>query len=240
MIVAEDRACSETPSAVAGAVAGEMPALDARLFELARATKGFMPDSEGMALYHAALATAGHESTSWVEIGAYCGKSTVYLGAAAMSAGSVLFSVDHHNGSEENQPGWEHHDPSLVDPDTGRMDTLRNWRKTINEARLGSHVVGVIGDSSTVSAHWATPLAFVFIDGGHAEEVAWADYRGWARHIAPGGTLAIHDVFDNPLEGGRPPFDIWKAALESGAFVESGALGSLRLLRRIGDGADRR
>ncbi len=212
--------------------------MDPRLMALARKTKGFMPDDEGLALYRAALATVTNSTKSWVEVGAYCGKSTVYLGAAAKSVGAVLFSVDHHRGSEENQPGWEHHDPLLVDEHTGRMDTLPSWRRTMNEAGLGSHVVGVIGESAVVSAHWAAPLAFVFIDGGHGAEPAWADLRGWAPLVAAGGTLAIHDVFEDPSEGGRPPCDIWRAALATGCFTEAGACGSLRLLRRLDGGAD--
>ena len=92
------------------------------LLALARATKGFMPDDEGLALHRLARERLPHGPV--VEIGTYCGKSAVYLGAAAREVGGVVFTVDHHHGSEENQAGWEHHDPSLVDPSTGRLDTL--------------------------------------------------------------------------------------------------------------------
>ena len=205
-----------------------------QLFGLARAATGFMPDDEGEALYLAALrAGASLENATFVEIGAWCGKSTVYLGAAAEETGAVLFSLDHHHGSEENQPGWEHHDHSLVDPSTGRIDTLPHWRRTIIGADLESSVVGVVGDSPTVSSRWTIPLAFCFIDGGHGEAPAWADYRGWARHVVEDGWLAIHDVFPDPADGGRPPYDIWRAALDSAEFVEDGECGSLRILRRI-------
>jgi predicted O-methyltransferase YrrM len=204
------------------------------LFSLARAATGFMPDDEGEALYLAALrAGASFEGATFVEIGAWCGKSTVYVGAAAEATRAVLFSLDHHHGSEENQAGWEHHDPSLIDPDTGRIDTLPQWRATVVNAQLERSVVGVVGDSPTVSAHWRAPLAFCFIDGGHGEEPAWADYRGWAPSVAEGGWLAIHDVFPDPADGGRPPYDIWRAALDSGAFVEDGECGSLRILQRL-------
>ena len=203
------------------------------LFSLARAAKGFMPDDEGEALYLAALrAGASFRQATFVEIGAWCGKSTVYLGAAAEETDAVLFSLDHHRGSEENQVGWEHHDPTLVDP-LGRIDTLPHWRTTITEAELDPSVVGIVGDSSTVSARWSTPLAFCFIDGGHGEEPAWADYRGWAPMVAEKGWLAIHDVFPDPADGGRPPYEIWRAALDSGEFVEDGECGSLRVLRRL-------
>jgi predicted O-methyltransferase YrrM len=205
------------------------------LFTHARAAKGFMPDDEGAALFDAArrAGDSGGATGTFVEVGAWCGKSTVYLGAAAEATGAVLFSIDHHHGSEENQPGWDHHDDEVVDPATGRIDTLPFWRRTIDAAGLGGSVVGVVGHSSAIASHWQTPLDLCFIDGGHGAEPAWADYRGWSPHVAPGRWLAIHDVFPNPADGGRPPYELWCAALESGEFVEDGECGSLRVLRRV-------
>jgi predicted O-methyltransferase YrrM len=215
------------------------PDRTAELTALARTVRGFMPDDEGAALLEAAR-RAGNSFTTegaapvFVEIGAWCGKSTVYLGAAAEATGAVLFSVDHHRGSEENQAGWEHHDADLVDPVDGRIDTLPHWRRAVAAAGLEARVVGLVGDSPTIAASWRTPLAFCFIDGGHGEAPAWADYRGWAPHVAVGGWLAIHDVFPDPKDGGRPPYELWRDARSSGAFVEDGETGSLRVLRRIG------
>jgi predicted O-methyltransferase YrrM len=208
------------------------------LVDTARATRGFMPDDEGEALLRAALRAgrahiAGAEPSTFVEIGAWCGKSSVYLGAAAEATGAVLLSVDHHRGSEENQPGWEFHEPDLVDPAAGRIDTLLHWRRTITSTGLEASVVGVVGDSPTVAARWDRPLALCFIDGGHGAGPAWADFRGWAPHVALGGWLAIHDVFPDPAEGGRPPYELYCEALGSGEFVDDGACGSLRVLRRI-------
>jgi len=204
------------------------------LLAQAREATGFMPDDEGESLYLAALRAGAYvEKAAFVEVGAWCGKSTVYLGAAAEETGAVVFSLDHHQGSEENQAGWEHHDQTLVDPSTGRIDTLPHWRRTIAAADLEASVVGIVGDSPTVSALWSTPLAFCFIDGGHGEEPAWSDYRGWAPKVMTNGWLAIHDVFPDPADGGRPPYDIWRAALDSGEFVEDGECGSLRVLRRL-------
>ncbi len=166
-----------------------------------------------------------------VEIGAWCGKSTLYLGSAAEEFGAVLYSIDHHRGSEENQAGWEYHEADLVDPQVGQIDTLAHWRRAITSAHLETTVVGVVGDSPTVAARWHEPLAFCFIDGGHGDEPAWADFRGWAPQVAMGGWLAIHDVFENPADGGRPPYDIYCAALASGEFEDDGECGSLRVLR---------
>jgi MMP 1-O-methyltransferase len=204
----------------------------------ARHTRGFMPDDEGAALLLAALragrsARTGGGPATFVEIGAWCGKSTLYLGGAAEATGAVLFSIDHHRGSEENQAGWEHHEADLVDPGSGQIDTLLHWRHAVSQADLERSVVGVVGDSPTIAARWHQPLDFCFIDGGHGEEPAWADFRGWAPHVVLGGWLAIHDVFPNPADGGRPPYELFCAALASGEFTEDGECGSLRVLRRV-------
>ena len=194
-----------------------------------------MPDEEGLALYESGLSAARAGLGPLLEVGTYCGKSAVYLGAAAAEEGStVLFTVDHHRGSEENQAGWEHHDPSLVDRATRRMDTLPLARRTIEEAALEEWVVLVVGRSETVAAAWMKPLGLLFIDGGHGDEVAWTDYRCWAPKVAPGGLMAIHDVFPDPADGGRPPYEIYRAAIDSGGFTEVAGLGcgSLRVLQR--------
>jgi predicted O-methyltransferase YrrM len=205
------------------------------LLALARTTRGFMPDDEGLALHTLAIERLPHGPV--LEVGTYCGKSAVYLGAAAREAGGVVLTVDHHRGSEENQPGWEHHDATVVDGRTGRMDTLPFFRRTIEDAGLEDVVVAIVGESSAVAALWRAPLSMLFIDGGHGAEQAHADYAGWAPWVMPGGLLAIHDVFPDPAEGGRPPYDVYLRAVASGAFAEHAAIGSLRVLRRTSGAA---
>jgi MMP 1-O-methyltransferase len=202
--------------------------MDDRLLEVARAAKGFMPDDEGLALHDAGC--AGGRLGPLLEVGTYCGKSAVYLGAAARQAGTVLFTVDHHRGSEENQAGWDHHDREVVDPETGLIDTLPFFRRTMLAADLEDVVVGVVGFSVPVARAWRTPLGFLFIDGGHAEDVALADYTHWSPHVLPGGVLAIHDVFEDPQAGGQAPFHVWQRAVADG-FEPVSTTGSLRLLR---------
>jgi MMP 1-O-methyltransferase len=201
----------------------------------ALAARGFMPEGEGDALHRAALAAAEAVPTApFVEIGSYCGRSTIWLAAAARAAGTVVFAVDHHRGSEENQPGWEWHDPTLVDPRVGEIDTLPMFRAAVHDAGLEDRVIAVVGKSATVARYWTTPAALVFIDGGHGVEPARADYAGWAPNVAPGGTLAIHDVFPDTADGGRPPYEeIFLPALESGRFRLASAAGSLRVLIRV-------
>jgi MMP 1-O-methyltransferase len=205
--------------------------LNADLLSVAREAKGFMPDDEGLALHEAGVTAAAVGPL--LEVGSYCGKSAVYLGAAARTGRTLLFSVDHHRGSEENQAGWEHHDPEVVDPETGRMDTLPFFRRTIEHAGLDHDVIAIVGDSPTIAAHWRTPLGLLFIDGGHAEDVAMADYESWSAHVAPGGFLAIHDVFEDPTDGGQAPFHVWQRAVASGCFEPVSTTGSLRVVRRV-------
>jgi predicted O-methyltransferase YrrM len=202
-----------------------------QLFALADTVAGFMPADEGRALYDAALRY--FDGGVGVEIGTYCGKSTILLGAAAEQKSAVLYTVDHHHGSEEHQPGWQYHDTSMVDSVTGRFDTLPTFRRTLDAAALDDHVVAVVGKSSIVAGAWRTPLQVAFIDGGHSESAAEQDFDGWAKWVAPGGALLIHDVFPDPLDGGQAPYHIYCRATESRQFREVSVTGSLRVLERV-------
>lgn len=193
-----------------------------------------MPAAEGLALYRTAAAYAGVGPIA--EIGTYCGKSTIYLAAAASEVGQLVVTVDHHRGSEEIQPGWEHHDPELVDLATGRMDSLPFFRATLAAAGLEGHVVAVIGTSADVARLWRAPLGMLFIDGGHSEDNVLTDYEGWAPWLVTGGALAFHDVFPDPADGGQAPYRVYRRALDSGAFAEVSVTGSLRVLERTGPG----
>jgi predicted O-methyltransferase YrrM len=202
--------------------------MPAELRRVADAAKGFLPPDEADALYDAAWAMA--PIGPLLEVGTYCGKSATFLGAAARGRGGPVFTVDHHRGSEENQPGWEWHDPELVDASVGVIDTLPFFRRTMRAADLEDVVIAVVGRSATVAAAWSTPLALLFIDGGHAAEHCIADFSGWTPHVRPGGVLAIHDVFPDPADGGQAPYEhIYLPALEAG-FVEIRQEGSLRVL----------
>lgn len=203
--------------------------LDPTLAAVAAGTKGFMPDEEAAALREAAATAA---PGVWLEIGTYCGKSTVHLGAVAAGRGSHLVTVDHHRGSEENQPGWQWHDQSLVDPRSGRLDTLPSLRRTLADAGLEPSVSVVVATTQEVAQWWSTPLTLLFLDGSHTEDVAQHDYTAFAQHLLPGGILAVHDVFPDPRDGGAPPWHVVQRAQREGAFTPVGEQGSLRLLRR--------
>lgn len=206
--------------------------MDSDQVKVAEAVKGFLPKNEAAALYDAAIAV--EVDGPLLEVGSYCGKSSVYLGYAAQSIGRVLYALDHHRGSEENQAGWEHHDSELIDKQKGVMDTLPYFRDAIFAAGLEHVVIALVGHSGVIARNWTTPLSFLFIDGGHGEEPAKADFNGWVPKVKEGGILAIHDVFPNPNDGGRPPYEqIYLPAIESGNWNEVHVEGSLRILKRV-------
>ena len=193
--------------------------------------KGFLDADEGRCLYETALAAS--RMGPCLEIGSYCGKSTVYLGTACKKNNSILFSIDHHRGSEEQQPGEEYFDSDLFDPQSGQVDTFGKFRKTLTSADLEDAVVPIVCRSEIAARCWATPLSLVFIDGGHAFETVLTDYNGWAKHIMDGGFLMIHDIFPDPTQGGQAPFQVYNLALASGLFRGVIKVKTLGMLQRL-------
>ncbi len=194
--------------------------------------KGFLADDEGAALYEYAkeVSVLG----PCLEVGSYCGKSTIYFGSGCQENGSILYALDHHRGSEEHQLGEEYHDADLYDANAACLDSFREFRKNMRAAELEHVVVPLVTSSEIAAKFWSTPLAMVFIDGGHSIEAAMTDYRSWAGHILPGGILAIHDIFPDPTKGGQAPYDIYKLALASGLFRELDMVNTLAVLERVG------
>jgi predicted O-methyltransferase YrrM len=196
--------------------------------------KGFLDQREGMRLYDIALKAS--LMGPCLEIGSYCGKSTVYIATACKQNNGILFSIDHHRGSEEQQPGEAYFDPDLYDPEVGRVDTFSAFRKTIEQCALEYNVVPMVCRSEVAARLWATPLSLVFIDGGHTYQAAYADYNAWAGHIMPGGYLLIHDIFEDPDKGGQAPYQIYQMALASKLFRALPMTDTLGVLQRYGCG----
>ena len=192
--------------------------------------RGFLSDAEGSALYEAACyaGTIGPV----LEIGSWCGRSTIWLARGAREAGTIVFALDHHRGSEEHQPGEMFHDPDLIDGD-GNVDTLREFRRNIARADVEAHVIPIVAGTAQVTRFFRPQLGMVFIDGGHSIDAALTDWRSFGQCLLPGGILAIHDVFTDAGAGGQAPYTIWRLALDSGLYKEHGATESLRLLLRL-------
>jgi predicted O-methyltransferase YrrM len=203
-----------------------------RLFDLAEQAKGFLDPGEGRRLYE--VACQASPSGPCLEIGSYCGKSAVYIGAACRRYEATLFSIDHHRGSEEHQPGELYFDADLFDPFHFRVDTLRHFRETLFAANLENTVIPLVTSSTLAARHWSTPLSLVFIDGGHAYDTVLNDYLSWNRHILPGGFLVFHDIYPDPADGGQAPYFVYQQALSSGRFQALPMTGSLGILRCVG------
>ncbi len=193
--------------------------------------KGFLAEDEGIALYDYAMEVSANGPC--LEVGSYCGKSTVYLGEACKRNDSILYAVDHHRGSEEHQLGEEYHDDELFDASIQLMESFKAFRSTMRDAELEDNVVPIVASSNVASRHWSTPLAMVFIDGGHSLEAAMCDYRSWAGLVMSGGILAIHDLFPDPSKGGQAPYTIYKLARDSGLFEELPQVNTLGILRHL-------
>jgi predicted O-methyltransferase YrrM len=195
--------------------------------------KGFLDQEEGMRLYETALEAS--QSGPCLEIGSYCGKSAIYLGSACRENNGILFSIDHHRGSEEQQPGEEYFDPDLFDKDSDLINTFNYFQKTIRISGLFETIVPIVSSSEVVARLWTTPLSLVFIDGGHSYKTVHTDYKCWAKHLIPGGYLLIHDIFDDPKKGGQAPYQVYGLAKESGLFQELPMTKTLGVLKRIDD-----
>lgn len=194
--------------------------------------KGFLHAEEGARLFELALEAS--VSGPCLEVGSYCGRSTVYLGSACRERRQVLYAVDHHRGSEEHQPGEEYHDPDLLDAAGRNVDSFPLFRATLVRGGLEDTVVPIVAPSALAARHWSTPLSLVFIDGGHSRQAALTDYRSWAGHLRPGGLLAIHDLFPDPAQGGQAPYEIYQLALASGLFAARESTRTLGVLERLG------
>lgn len=192
--------------------------------------KGYLTEDEGRALFDLALESASFGPC--LEIGSFCGKSTLYLGAACKIKGVTLFTIDHHRGSEEQQPGQPYFDPELYDERTGLIDSFPVLRETLRNAGLEDTVVPMVTRSEVAARNWRTPLSLVFIDGGHSYETAWADYHSWSKHLVSGGYLIFHDIYPDPAKGGQAPYEVYKKALGSGLYSELPMVATLGILKK--------
>jgi len=192
--------------------------------------RGFMDGDEAKRLYHTALLASKNGPV--LEIGSYCGKSAYIIGTACKENGSILFSIDHHMGSEEQQPGEEYFDPDLFDTRLSRVNTLPFFQQTITDRELEKTVVPIVASSNTAGKMWKTPISMLFIDGGHSFEACHEDFITWACHIKSGGFLVIHDIFMNPDKGGQAPRAVYEIAVESGDYEKIELTKTLGVLKR--------
>ena len=193
--------------------------------------KGFLSDKEAKKLQELFLKV--HHLGSVLEIGTYCGKSTLNFALIAKKIDGLIYTVDHHTGSEEHQLGEEYHDEDLYDKRLKKFNTLPEFLKNVRSSNLGKFIIPIICKSSDASKTFSESISLLFIDGGHSLEAALCDYNSWKDKICSGGLLVIHDVFPNPQDGGRPPFEIYSKAQKSKQFEDLGIYETLGILKKI-------
>ena len=175
--------------------------------------KGFMPEHEGKALYK--WARKFSEYGPLLEIGTYCGKSSMFLSEGAQANNQYVYTIDHHMGSEEHQVNEEYFDIEIFDELSKRINSFPLFLENINNFGI-KNIVPIVNESSLVAKSWSSPLAMVFIDGGHSLETAMNDFISWHEKIISGGALVIHDIFENPEDGGQAPYEVYMHALKNG------------------------
>ena len=170
---------------------------------IALRAKGFLAEAEGMSLYRLAVETSG--SGPCLEVGSYCGRSALFLGEGCRARGRYpLFTVDHHEGSVEQQPGQPYFDPDLYDAAAGATTTLQVLLRNIREAGLEDWVIPIVAASVRLGRYWPpATLSLVFIDGGHSEADAFGDYERGRRRSSPAGTCAFTTSTRIPRTAGR-------------------------------------
>ena len=213
-------------------IGGRVAAMPESARELARAAKGFSSDTEGLTLFQ--LAAEVSARAPCLELGSYCGKTTLFLAAGCRLAGqNPVYAVDHHRGSAEQQPGQEYFDPELLDARGRGIDTFPHFRRTLEGADLIDWVVPIVASSALARRFWSgSRLSLVFIDGDHAEAAVRADVNAWSSLVIPGGYLCLHDVFSDPREGGQAPYFVFREVVRSGGWQDMGRVESLGVLRK--------
>ena len=194
------------------------------------AIKGFLPPSEAELLFRIAAEQA--KKGPLLEVGSYCGKSAVYLGFAADLYGTDVYTVDHHKGSEEHQKGEAYFDEELYDVSAKSPNTLPHLKKTLEISRLTRVVTPIVERSEILASRWQAPLALIFVDGGHGEQQAMNDCLLWAEHLMVDGVMAIHDIYEDPSQGGQAPYKAMLAVKERFGLMEVARVDSLVILTK--------
>lgn len=193
--------------------------------------KGFLSDKEAKKLQELFLKV--HHLGSVLEIGTYCGKSALNFSEVAKDVNGLIYTIDHHTGSEEHQRGEEYHDSELFDERLKKFNTLPEFLKNLKSKKMAKFIIPIIDKSQNASNFFSEKISLLFIDGGHSFETALSDYNAWKDKICADGLLVIHDVFPNPKDGGRPPYEIYTLARESKEFDDLGIYETLGILKKV-------
>jgi hypothetical protein len=195
-------------------------AATAAIIDRIRPVEGWLRDDEAELLVRVARHAAGEQEGAIVEIGSYCGKSTVALATAARSAraDARVFAIDPHLGVVSADDG--------LDGITVGPPTFERFQHTISEAGL-TDVVEVIRQHS-FDVPWRSPISLLFIDGLHDYSSVARDFFHFEPHLSDGADVAFHDCDES-----SPGVQAFVAGLAgSGGYDEVGRASSLVVFRR--------
>lgn len=163
---------------------GMLEGLELALIRM-RPIDGWLTEAEATLLYRC----AEHAGTlrpiaPIVEVGSYCGRSTVVLATAAREAGTVVLAIDPHEG----------------DCGTGIRETPTLERFTANTTPYAPSIIPLVQPSESVE--WAGQIAMLFVDAKHDYASVRADFEHFAPLLAPSARVAFHDYKQpNPAWG---------------------------------------
>ena len=183
-------------------------------FEQLNNLKGFMPSHEGLALTKWAEEFSHYGPA--LEIGTFGAKSTLYIAAGSSILNQLVYTIDHHSGSEEHQLGEEYFDPEIYDEKLGRVNTVPLMQSNLQQFDESKWIVPILANANSVAPSWGIELGLLFIDGSHTEISAMNDYDNWRSKLHSKGALVIHDIYEKPEDGGQAPYLIYQKALEEG------------------------
>jgi hypothetical protein len=112
-----------------------------------------------------------------VEIGSFCGKSTIYLA----QSGSNVYAIDPHKGNIGEEKNY--------------ASTYKEFIRNLKSANVIDTVTPLVTTSLHASKNWRKPIRILFIDGLHDEKNATQDFNVWTPYLINDGIVAIHDSF---------------------------------------------
>ena len=186
-------------------------------FEKLNALKGFMPSHEGLALTKWAEEFSTYGPA--LEIGTFGAKSSLYIATGTSINDQLVYTVDHHSGSEEHQLGEEYFDSDIYDKRLSRVNTVPLMQANLHQFDESKWVIPIIANANSLAPSWRTELGLLFIDGSHTEVSAINDYDNWNSKIHSKGALVIHDIYEKPEDGGQAPYLIYQKALSEGFIL---------------------
>lgn len=202
-------------------VPGDFEAHIQAMLRLSPSIPGYLSEKEVRFLCQLALVPSA--LGEFLEIGSFRGKSTVLIAKSLERVGATgMHAVDplcpqFYLFQKEGEP-------------------QRAPRDILDGNLQGHHVERLVEfhqmTAQELSADWNRPLRVLWIDGDHSYAGTKTDFDCFARHLAPGGIIAFHDV----LHGDEGPVRVFhEQVLLSPAFGACGLTGSIGWAQFLGD-----